>query len=74
MVPPPFIVTELDVLPSCEFKPGTYAQPRKVEKYAGVYEVYQSNIYPKEETWFHTKHIPDKVNTEINTEVYYVTL
>ena len=64
----PSIVIELEVLPSCEFKPA-YAQPRKVKKYEGVYQVHESKVYPKDDTWFHMWHKAEKGNAEISKEV-----
>ena len=61
-------VTELDVLPPCEFRPA-YAQKRRVKKYNGVYQVHESKIYPKDETWFHNWHKRDKGNPEIGKDV-----
>ena len=61
-------VTDLDVLPLCKFKP-LYALPRIVKQYQGVNQVHASKVYPKDDTWLHTRHKPDKCNNEINKNV-----
>ena len=61
-------VTDIDVLPLCDFKPA-YAQKRRVKKYNGVYQVHESRVYPKDETWFHNWHKKNNGNPEISKEV-----
>ena len=38
------------MLPRCEFK-AAYAYPRKLRRYAGFHQVYESRVYPIDETW-----------------------
>ena len=61
-------VTDLKVLPECEFT-AVYAQPRKVAHLKGFYQVHETNVYPKDESWFKHFKKADKGNTIIKKEV-----
>ena len=61
-------VTDLDVLPQCEFD-AEYAHPRRVKAYSGVYQVKESKVYPKDDTWFKNWNAPDKGNAVIDRQV-----
>ncbi len=61
-------VSELDVLPQCEYK-SLFAYPRRVKAYTGVNQVKGSYVYPKDDTWFNNWHKKDKGNSVIEKEV-----
>ena len=65
---PPCAVTPLDVLPSCEYK-SLYAKPHKIKPYQGVYEVRESYVEPKDDTWYKHWRKNDKGNPTIKPEV-----
>eukprot|EP00731_Ephydatia_muelleri_P026579 Em0018g679a len=63
-----FPITPIDVLPLCEFKPE-YVSKHHVPLYHGIYEVFDSTVYPPDETWFRKGTNPDTGNTAIDQQV-----
>ncbi len=61
-------VSDLDVLPLCDFK-ALYAYPHRVKAYTGVNHVKGSYVYPKDDTWFKNWHQNDKGNAVIEKKV-----
>ena len=59
-----YIVTDLDVLPLCEFNPA-YARPRTVNEYRGWKQVHESKVYPYDRTGS-----MNTGNAEISKKVY----
>lgn len=61
-------VTDLDVLPTCEYT-SLYAKPHKIKPYHGVYEVRESKVSLRDDTWYKHWKKKDKGNPLINKEV-----
>ena len=62
-------VKDLPVLPSCEFT-ALYAMRRRIKGYSGIYQVFESRVEPKDETWFTNWKRKDIGNTVIDKKVH----
>eukprot|EP00731_Ephydatia_muelleri_P026583 Em0018g683a len=62
------VVSDLSVLPSCEFSAG-YVSKHRVKRFRGVYEVFESSVYPVDETWFYRRNTPDIGNNQTDPKV-----
>ena len=58
----------LDVLPSCSFT-SLHAYAREVKKYKGVWQVIESKVAPRDETWFKKGQKNDRGNPTIDKSV-----
>eukprot|EP00731_Ephydatia_muelleri_P026574 Em0018g674a len=63
-----FPVTPIDVLPLCEFKPE-YVSKHFVAQYTGVSQVFESSVYPPDDTWFRKWTEPGTGNSPVNQKV-----
>jgi len=61
-------ITDLVVLPNCDFHP-TYTSVHHVPTYKGIYEVFESAVYPPDNTWHKNSYRPDKGNKRVDSAV-----
>eukprot|EP00731_Ephydatia_muelleri_P026581 Em0018g681a len=57
--------SSVEFLPSCSFR-AEYASEHKVKRYKGVYEVFESTVFPPDDTWFRQNTAADTGNGVIN--------
>lgn len=55
-------------MPKCEYT-SLYAKPHRIKPYHGVYEVHESKVEPRDDTWFKHWKKKDKGNPVIDKDV-----